>query len=87
MHFYTIATIYVESDPKPALICYEWINIKIRIQPDASYVTAKDSITPKPVFPYGVYENENLSVDWLLISKVNLLREYLSQISIAWNFN
>jgi len=70
MHFYTIATIYLESDPKPALICYEWINIKIRIQPDASYITAKDNITPKPVFPYGVYENENLAVDWLLISKV-----------------
>ena len=69
MHFYTIATIYVESDPRTSHICYEWINIKSKIQPDASYVLAKDSIAPKPVFPYGVYENENLSVDWLLISR------------------
>lgn len=87
MHFYTIATIYVESDPKPALICYEWINIKIRIQPDASYVTAKDNITPKPVFPYGVYENENLSVDWLLISKVSEMGESLNNSFLARNFN
>ena len=70
MHFYTIATINVNADPKANIICYEWINIKTRIQPDASYVLAKEHITPKPVFPYGVYENENLSVDWLLISKV-----------------
>jgi len=35
--------------------------------PDASVVKAEDKITPKPVFPYGVYENENLSVDWVLI--------------------
>lgn len=70
MHFYTIATICIEADPKANLICYEWINIKTKIHKDASYVVAKDNIAQKPVFPYGVYENENLSVDWLLVSKV-----------------
>ena len=74
MHFYTIATISVETDLPANLICYEWIHVKPDIQPDASYVIAKDSITPKPVFPYGVYENESLSVDWLLIVKVYLFR-------------
>ena len=87
MHFYAIATIYVESDPKSNIICYEWINIKARIQPDASYVVAKEHIAPKPVFPYGVYENENLSVDWLLVSKVEFYIDKSHFNSLARRIN
>lgn len=71
IHFYTITSIKIDYIPKNGFPSFIWVNVKKAIMPDASFVKAEDKIAPKPVFPYGVYENENLSVDWILVLRVS----------------
>jgi len=70
LHFYTIASFKIDFNIENGFPYYEWVNVKKAVTPDASVIKAEDKVKSKPVFPYGVYENESLSVDWLLILKV-----------------
>ena len=70
MHFYIITTLRIELPPDSiGFPTFQWITIKTSVQKDRSFFNPKEKIVSSLKFSFGVYENESLSVDWLLVLK------------------
>ena len=70
MHFNIITTLKIELPPDSiGFPSYQWITIKTAVYKDRSIFNPKEKIVSSFKFSFGVYENESLSVDWLLVLK------------------